>query len=142
MNFTYTAADFDDMGHCLPKNSVAHVRINDDSDETELRKSTRLWASKIETDAQGRVIRDTHTYADDPESPFTITYSYKYDGDALAGFTYTTIYSDIDGFLEHIYEPVTLRCDDLQIAFLMIYGQDFPVDQANKNRGFDVDMAN
>ena len=130
------------MGHCLTRNRVVNTKKSDDSDETVQAKDQDLWASQIETDAQGRVIRDTHTYADDPDTPYIITYSYEYDGDALAGFTYTTIYSDIDGFLEHIYEPVTLRCDDLQIAFLMIYGLDFPVDQANKNRNFTVDMAN
>jgi len=141
--FTYTADDFDACGHCLTINTVANVMKNDGSGETERRLQTRAWSSQTETDAQGRVIRDVHAYADDPETPYIITYSYEYDGVVLSGFTYTVLYPSLgDAFLEDVYEPVTLRCDELQIAFLMIYGQDLPVDQANSLRGFSVDMRN
>lgn len=141
--FDYTADDFDAMGHCLTKNSVYSVLKDDGSGETEQQTGMRAWSSQIETDDQGRVIRDVHAYADDPESPYIITYSYEYDGDALAGFTYTAFYPSIsDQLLEDVYEPVTLHCDELQIAFLMIYGQDLPINQANRYRGFDVDMRN
>lgn len=141
IDFTYTGDDFDAMGHCLTKNSVASVLKDDGSGETERRTRTQAWCSQIETDDQGRVISDVHTYADDPDTPYIITYTYEYDGDALVGFTYTTLYPSLgDAFLEDIYQPVTLRCDELQVAFLMIYGQDLPVDQANSLRGFSVDM--
>ena len=139
--FTYTEDDFDAMGHCLTKNGVSVVPKDDGSGETEVRPSTRAWTSQTETDDQGRVIQDVHAYADDPESPYIITYRYEYDGDALLGFTYATEYTTLDGqFLEFVYQPVTLHCDELQIAFLMIYGQDLPADQANSTRGFSVDM--
>ena len=140
--FTYTAEDFDAMGHCLTKNSVAWVLKDDGSGETERRIGTQAWSSQTETDAQGRVIRDVHTYADDPEPPYIIIYSYEYDGDALAGFTYTNHYCAMGNqFSENVYRPVTLRCDELQVAFLMIYGQDFQSDVADSIRGFSVDMT-
>lgn len=141
--FTYTADDFDAMGHCRTQNSVALALKEDGSGETEPYVRTQEWSTQTETDAEGRVICDVHTYADDPETPYIITYSYTYDGDALTGFSYAVRYPSMgDDYLEYVYAPVTLHCDALQIAFLMIYGQDLPADLSNSTRGFSVDMPN
>ena len=140
--FNYTADDFDAMGHCLTKNSDSSVLKGEGSGETERRMSTRVWSSQTKTDTQGRVIWDAHAPADDPDPNYTMTYSYEYDGDTLAGFTYTVYYHVLDDqFSELVYQPVTLHCDELQIAFLMIYGQDLLADPANSTRSFSVDMT-
>ena len=44
--------------------------------------------------------------------------------------------------MEHVYAPITLHCDELQLAFLMIYGQDMTSDLANSTRNITVDMRN
>ena len=129
---TYTAEDFDEMGHCLPQYLINGANF-------QYTEYVRNWESTVEKDANGRVIKDTHACADEPK--FVITYEYEYEGDDIASYSYIVYEPETESYKKTVYEPIKVKCDDLQLALIMIYAQDAYANNFGSFRSLTVDWT-
>ncbi len=110
---TYTAADFDEMGHCLTQYKIKGPNM-------VFSEYTYNWTYTTEKDGSGRIIKDKHTC---PDVKMDIAFGYKYDGDKLTEYSYEVTdrqYGD-GSFFCFVYTPVKVKCDSLQLALMNIY---------------------
>ena len=107
----YTAADFDEMGHCLTQYKIKGPNM-------VFSEYTYNWTCQTEKDASGKIIKDVHTC---PDVTMAITFGYKYDGDKLTEYSYEVVDSKTNSYFCFVYTPVKVKCDSLQIALMNIY---------------------
>lgn len=111
----YDADDFCQMGHCIHQYKINGANF-------VFTEYTYDWTSTVETDGEGRVIKDHHQC---PDVQFEVTYDYTYGDDGeISAFGYTIVDTETDSYASFAYTPVALKCDPLQMALIMIYSRD------------------